>query len=69
MTIPVLRSLSISINFLLNLLSKTSSKLLAKLNLEKGLYSKDKVECFLKGKINLSKSLSFNLITRTLLEF
>ena len=57
------------IKVLLNLFSNTSSKLLAKLNLEKGLYSKDKTECFLKGKTNLSRSLSLNFITRTLLEF
>ena len=67
--VPVLRSFNISFKVLLNLFSKTSSKLLAKLNLEKGLYSNDKVVCFLKGNTNLSKSLSFNLITRTLLEF
>ena len=61
-------SLRVLINVSLNLFSKTSSKLLAKLNLENGLYSNDKMECFLKGKINLSKSASLNLITRTLLD-
>ena len=58
LAVPVLRSFSISIKALLNLFSNTSSRLLAKVNLEKGLYSNDKIECFLKGKTNLSKSLS-----------
>ena len=31
---------------------------LAKVNLEKGLYSNDVIVCFLKGNISLSKSLS-----------
>ena len=51
MAVPVFRSLRISLKVLLKLFSNTSSKLLARLNLENGLYSKDKIECFLKGKL------------------
>ena len=53
---------------LLSFLEVTSSNTFAIVNLENGLYSNDKMECFLKGKINLSKSASLNLITRTLLD-
>ena len=54
---------------LLNLFLVRSSKLLAKLNREKGLYSRDVIECFLKGNTNRSRSPSLRLIERTLLEF
>ena len=60
---PVYLSLSILTRDPLKLLEKTSSKLLAKVNLEKGLYSKDKIVCFLNGNIpdsNISDCMKKN---------
>ena len=57
-TVPVSLSFNILTKDLPSLPSKTSSTLLAKVNLEKGLYSNDVIVCFLKGNISLSRSLS-----------
>jgi hypothetical protein len=52
--VPDSLSFTILTKDLLSLPSKTSSKLLARVNLEKGLYSNEVIVCFLKGNISLS---------------
>ena len=66
--VPVLLSFIIVFYVLLNSPEKTSSTLLAKANLENGLYSSDWIVCLLNGKISLSNSCSFIFINLILFE-